>query len=83
MVCVSYFLNWSSTKDSLRAGSVGTITRDLESPYAMSDFIQLPATQEAYDALPADNITKAFFPRYKYTRLKGKDVTTESIILAF
>lgn len=76
-------LTGQALKDSLRVGSVGTITRDLESPYAMSDFIQLPATQEAYDALPADNITKAFFPRYKYTRLKGKDVTTESIILAF
>ena len=70
-------------KDSLKVGTLGSVARELETPYAMSDFIRLPATQEAYDALPANDVTKAYFPRYKYTRLKGRDVTPESIILAF
>ena len=70
-------------RDSLKVGTVGSVVRELESPYAMSDFIRLPATQAEYDALPADNITKAYFPRYKYTKLKGREVSPESIILAF
>lgn len=76
-------LTGQALKDSLKVGTVGSVVRELESPYAMSDFIRLPATQAEYDALPADNVTKAYFPRYKYTKLKGREVSPESIILAF
>lgn len=76
-------LTGQALRDSLKVGTVGSVVRELESPYAMSDFIRLPATQAEYDALPNDNITKAYFPRYKYTNLKGREVSPESIILAF
>lgn len=67
----------------LKNNLLGDVSRDLEFPYPDSGPIALPPTQEEYDALPSDSITKAYFPRYKYAKLKGREVTPESIITAF
>jgi len=67
----------------LKNNLLGEVSRDLEFPYPDSGPIALPPTQEEYDALPSDSITKAYFPRYKYAKLKGREVTPESIITAF
>lgn len=76
-------LRGQALKDSLKVGTLGSVARELETPYPVEKPIALPATQEAYNALPSDSVTKAFFPNYKYTKLKGREVSPESIILAF
>lgn len=67
----------------LKNNLLGEVSRDLEFPYPDTKPIALPPTQEEYDALPSDSVTKAYFPRYKYAKLKGREATPESLILAF
>lgn len=67
----------------LKNNILGEVSRDLEFPYPDTKPIALPPTQEEYDALPSDSATKAYFPRYTYAKLKGREVTPETLILAF
>ena len=67
----------------LKDNLVGVMSRDLETPYPEVKPIALPPTQEEYDALPSDSVTKIYFPNYRYAKLKDRVVTPESIITAF